>query len=674
MLLAAALPAEAQRRSRRSSALRYVETADGSRSTSTRNIVHWQHVRLVFSKDLDRVAVGHDSLLKVEVLSSREVLLLGRQIGRTSVLAWFQDGTNESFVFNVIEDLAVLGRALRDIHEDIRIESAPDRSAVILRGVVPDVSYKIAAESAARSYLAAGRLGTGGGLLVRSVPDAPEPTETADGADADADTLEPLEPLDLEPRLRVSPGALGGAGRIAIINLIQVEQLPLTTEQKIEEAIADIGGREVRVRRVQAGDLPDDDRDTLILEGTAPHQVALVRVLNVASGIFLGTGSPGKIAVLADEGGGVFGRRNNRRRAGLGTLGALSGIAGANSLGSLDNELSSNVGRAKLLSVAGGRILSLIEVVDVPQVRVAVKLYEINRNRLKQWRPSLAVTTSGLRSGSLRGDQGLVANPDASQRIGSDGFDVEDAFQIVNGAFTNQFQIGNSDVSLDALFSALEAEGIARNLSRPNLTVLSGEVAVFQVGGTVPVPVAFSPAFGGQTQTSVTPGVFGGVQLLPFGVQLAVRPMVGDDDTITMDVNPVIVDPDARLTEDIVATTRTPAPTTAFRRRSIETSARMQDGQALVIGGLVSHNDTDSRAKTPGLHRVPILGWFAKSTSDTDNDTELVIVVTPSIVRDQVAGIELWEYPTFFELLEASVTAPGVSPTAAGPLPMGGGR
>src|SRR5262249_30506199 len=182
--------------------------------------------------------------------------------------------------------------------------------------------------------------------------------------------------------------------------------------------------------------------------------------------------------------------------------------------------------------------------------------------------------------------------------------------------------------------SILEREGIAQSLSSPSLTVLSGELAQVQVGGEIPVPTAFAPAFGGATAgaNTTTPGVFSGTEFVPFGVQLQIRPLVGEDDTITLDVQPLVVTPDTILTDTIRQATGTTVPTTAVQTRALRTSSRLQDGQALVIGGLTSNNTTTNTSSTPGLRETPILGRLFRSFNRNDQSTDLVVVVNPVVV------------------------------------------
>src|SRR5205807_706894 len=109
-----------------------------------------------------------------------------------------------------------------------------------------------------------------------------------------------------------------------VINLLQLENLPPTPEEKIRQAIQGIGGTSVTVRRILKGLIRDDGRDSLVLEGSVPNQVALVRILSLASQIFIGqTATEEDIHVIADEAGGLAGVQG-----GAATGLALGGLGG----------------------------------------------------------------------------------------------------------------------------------------------------------------------------------------------------------------------------------------------------------------------------------------------------------------------------------------------------------
>src|SRR5262245_36924498 len=120
-------------------------------------IIKAQHRRLTFVQDIQRIAVGDSEILAAELITSREVLVLGRETGRTTLIVWFVNGTSREYLFAVQRDLSVLERALKLVHPSIDVDTAPDRDAILLTGNVPDIATKQKAENVARSYLEGGR-------------------------------------------------------------------------------------------------------------------------------------------------------------------------------------------------------------------------------------------------------------------------------------------------------------------------------------------------------------------------------------------------------------------------------------------------------------------------------------------------------------------------------------
>jgi len=638
-------------------------------------IIKSQHKRLTFPLDIKRLAVGDADILFAELITSREVLALGRQTGRTTLIVWFVNGTQKEFVVSVERDLSVLERALGLVNPTIRVESAPDRDALVLTGRVPDVSTSQAAEAIARNYLDAGSNRRGGPETLLAAPPATstQPRQAATTAEAAA-----APPAPGTPAAATAPSAptvqVQSAGQQSgtVINLIELDLLPLLPEEKVQQAIKVIGGGNVRVSRVMHGTVRDDSKDTLVLEGKVPTQVALVRVLALTAQLFVGqTITSQDIRVVADEAGGLAeqggqGQSQNSQSQSLGG-GASSSLFGGNRGARLANQIQTNIGRAKAIEAAGGRILSFIEVTDLPQVRVDIRLVEVNRTKLRAFNPNAVVATSDFRQPSLNPAQSAVAaQGDQAARVGSSGPAIQNVLSFLNGSLLNQIQYAGANFAIDAALSLLERQGIAQSLSSPSLTVLSGEMAQVQVGGEVPVPMAFAPAFGtggstgngGNGTAASTPGVFSSVQFVPFGVQLQIRPLVGDDDTITLDVQPQIVTPDAVLTDAIRQSTGAAVPTTAFQTRALRTSSRLLDGQALVIGGLITNNTSANATRTPWVSRIPIIGRFFEGFNRNDQSTELVIVVNPVVLRTPVADAAMWMFPERSELLRSLIKEP----------------
>jgi len=656
------------------------------RVETVQTVIKSQHVRLPFNKDIQRVAVGDADILSFELINNREILVLGRDTGRTTLIVWFADGTMREYLFAVHRDLSVLQSALRRVHPAIEVESAPDRDAIILTGTVPNFTVSQTAEAVARSYLDAGdtRRGVAARPFLSAQPGVPPaPPEVTPGA-APAPGAQPQQPGAATP-----PAGGPAAGRSemtrlqgevqptgTIINLLRLETLPALPEEKIKEAIQALGGQRVTIRRVLHGNVRDDARDTLVLEGSVPNQIALVRVLEIAAQLFAGqTITADDIRVVADEAGGLAsrGQETNTQNMQLGTSTGAGQLFGGNRSTTLTNQIRRNLGRAKAIEAAGGRILSFIEVSDLPQIRVGIRLLEVNRTRLRSFNPDSALLNANFRQPSLNPAQSatVVQGAQATRVGGISKTAVQNVLSFLSGTLLDQFQLSTANGAVDVALSLLEREGIARSLSSPSLTVLSGELAQFQVGGEVPIPIAFLPTFGTGTATtslSVTAGIFNSVEFVQFGVQLQIRPLVGDDDSITLDVQPQIVTPDSTLTDTIRQTTGTNPLTTAFQSRALRTSSRVQDGQALLIGGLTSANSSNNTASTPGARDLPGLGWLFRSFNRNDESVELVVVVNPVIVRTPVADSALWAFPGHDELMK-SVVIPPIPPANRPPKP-----
>lgn len=638
------------------------------RPATSLTIVKSQYVRLPFTRDVQRIAVGDQEIAAVEIVTNRELLVLGRETGRTSLIVWFSDGSLTEHTLTVQRDLSILQAALQRVHPSIEVEGAPDRDAIVLTGRVADVSVSQLAESIARSYLDAG---SARGSAAQPLLAAPVPAPPAAGAPPAPGAAQAPVPAPQQPtaRLQIEVPPTG-----TIINLIQIERVPLLPEEKIVEAIRPLGGDRVTVRRVLKGNVRNDGVDTLVLEGEVPNQIALVRVLQVAAQLFTArTVGEDDVRVLADESGGLLSGNQDAQASGGGNFGARGSnnvLGGGGGSGArLGNQVQRNVARATAISVADGRILSFVSVRDLPQIRVNVRVFEVNREKLRSFTPVTAALASSRQLPSP--DPSPAATAAQGQgTAGTTGSAVQNVLGFIAGGFLNEFQFTGDHVAVTQALALIEREGIARALSSPSLTVLSGEAARFQVGGEVPIPVAFTPAIGGQTGN--VPGLFTAVDFVSFGLQLEIRPLVGEDDTITLDVQPQFVTPDAALTASIRETSGTNQITTAFSTRALRTSSRLPDGQTLLIAGLTTQNAVLNTARTPGVGDLPGVGWLFKGFNRSEDSLDLVIVVNPVIVRTPLPAAALWAFPGTDELLnrvagDAGAASADRSPTPATP-------
>jgi Flp pilus assembly secretin CpaC len=611
-----------------------------------------QHVRRAWTSDIERVAVGSADLLTAEPTGSRELLLLGKGRGRTSLIVWTRDGQVQNYSVLVQRDIRLLQATLKRLHPRIEVEIAPDRDVVVLTGVVPNLSMSRAAEELAQLYLDAGERraeSKQGEVLIK----AQSPQEVGAKESAPESRRQP----DKE-RERVG----------TVLNLLELQELPPLLEEKLTKALEAAGGNDIRIRRMVKGPVADDEKDVFVLEGTVASQVVLVRVLLTAAQVLTQRRvSEDEVRVIADESGALMSNRQQQLQGQQGQQGAQGqmDLGGANSriFGNgnrgggtmLSNQIHRNLGRAKAIEAAEGRLLSFLRVTDLPQVRVNIRLYEVNRNRLRAYAPRFGVLGSSITQGSL--NPPLASSElqgSSAQRTGGAGTTaLQSVLSFLGGTITSQTQLSTAHFAIDAALSNLEREGIARSLSAPSLTVLSGEQAMFQVGGQIPIPQSFASAFGQNAASA--PGVFNSIVFEEFGIQLGVRPLVGESGDVTLDVQPQIVTPNAELTASIRDSTGTNQLTTAFLSRGLRTSARLQDGQALLIGGLLSREGNETRNSTPGVRDVPGLGWLFKDFNRSDDGRELIIMVNPVVIRDPAPGVGLWAYPETSELLPRQI-------------------
>jgi pilus assembly protein CpaC len=169
-------------------------------------------------------------------------------------------------------------------------------------------------------------------------------------------------------------------------------------------------------------------------------------------------------------------------------------------------------------------------------------------------------------------------------------------------------------IRIDTIIDALEGKGLVRRLAQPNLTTISGETARFHVGGEVPIQTAISNAGGVATSTDYR----------PFGVRLEFVPTVLDNTRVNLRVMTEVSDIDNTINVN---------GNPGFTSRRAEAVIELRDGQSFAMAGLLENVDTRDISQLPWLGQVPMLGALFRSTSFQKRETDLVIVVTPRLVR-----------------------------------------
>jgi pilus assembly protein CpaC len=182
--------------------------------------------------------------------------------------------------------------------------------------------------------------------------------------------------------------------------------------------------------------------------------------------------------------------------------------------------------------------------------------------------------------------------------------------------------------SVDLLITALETKGLARRLAEPNLIALSGDAARFLAGGEFPVPVASTATVGGQPTVTI--------EFKKFGVELGFVPTVLSRGVINLRVEPSVSELDFSNAVQIAGTV-----IPALSRRDARTTVELRDGQSFAIAGLLQTRNRQDVSQVPWIGSVPVLGSLFRSASYQQQETDLVIIVTPHLVAPAAPGQQL---------------------------------
>lgn len=537
-------------------------------------------------RDIRRLALGDPTIVSVVLIDSREILVNAKKTGRTNLILWYADNRREERLCLVEQDLKPLREHLSRLDPEIRVETSSDGQAVVLQGSVATFDMMRAAVDITTRYLEGSSVSSGAGVVIEAKKRESEP---APGA-------EPEKAAQV-----ATPTAT-----TAVRNLLTVRELPASLDRRLEAAIQAFS-RDVRIRRVQQGPAPNDAVDTFVLEGTIRSQSAYTQMLAILDKTLGGTGEAFK--VVADSSGGLF-TGVPQTQPGAGIASTTSGAGAA--AGLIRNDLATNIGRASIVRTSSGRILSFVKVVSIPQVLVSVRILEFDRTKAKTIGVDWSATFKDFDFGVPTG-------------VGSVLPEVASVASVIDGLLSNTVTVIDSRYTLTQTLTLLEKKDLIRTLAEPNLMTLSGEVASFLVGGEVPV----------QQVTSTTTAALAGFEFREFGIRLSIRPVVGEDGTITLDIAPDI--------SSVPSFTTAGAPN--FRRTALQTSAMLKGDQGIVVGGLISLDEQDKISQLPILGDIPILGALFRRTETSFRERELALVLLPKVIMPKPATAFALEAP-----------------------------
>ena len=286
----------------------------------------------------------------------------------------------------------------------------------------------------------------------------------------------------------------------------------------------------------------------------------------------------------------------------------------------------------------GKKVVNLLRVMTPQQVMLEVKIAEVSKTLLDRLGSQLAVRrfTNG----------------------GSNQYSLISSFLSNGGGFVEALRVGRTAVNLDGQ----KDDGLVRVLAEPNIMAISGQQASFLSGGKIFIPIS-------QNQSGGFPVIT--LEEKEFGIGVKFTPTVLDGSRVHL-----------KMVSEVSDLTQTGSPFTSVNGvtavlpsltvRRADTTVQLNDGQSLVIAGLIKNNVTETVKRFPGLGEVPVVGALARSTEFQNEQTELLFVITPRMVKPLAESPRL---PTdnhvvpsraevyFNGALESSTPAPAAPPS-----------
>jgi pilus assembly protein CpaC len=270
------------------------------------------------------------------------------------------------------------------------------------------------------------------------------------------------------------------------------------------------------------------------------------------------------------------------------TISTSNTVAGANGTSSTVGQTTGSAGDSN--------VVNALTIRGRDQVMLKVTVAEVSRNVIKQFGIDL--------SGSFAYGSSAI------------NFNTTNAFPL-NGSPASNFTGAFHNNSVTANVRAMEQTGVIRILAEPNLTAISGETAQFLAGGKFPYPTPPQQAGGAP-----------GFEFQNFGVNLMFTPVVLSEGRISLKVKTEVseLSPETSVT---VSGTTVPG----LKVRSANTTVEIPSGGSLAMAGMIQQETKHTISGIPGVAQLPILGTLFRSRDYLNNQTELMILVTPYIVR-----------------------------------------
>ena len=268
-----------------------------------------------------------------------------------------------------------------------------------------------------------------------------------------------------------------------------------------------------------------------------------------------------------------------------------------------------NGGTVIITSASGSSsssVINMLKILGDDQVTLKVTVAEISRTVMKQLGVNL-FANGALGGISFSGNVGTVTGL---------GTGISDGGQLISG------KLGST--TLSSYLNAMEQSGVMRTLAEPTLTAISGEKAEFQVGGEFNILTAASRAQDDKGKTTETESF----AKISYGIGLEFLPIVLGPGRINLKVRTSVSEPTSEGSAEAVGRN-----ILSVRKRLADTTVELPSGGSMMIAGLVRDDVRQVLSGYPGASKIPILGTLFRSRDFVRNETELVIIVTPYLVR-----------------------------------------
>ncbi len=308
----------------------------------------------------------------------------------------------------------------------------------------------------------------------------------------------------------------------------------------------------------------------------------------------------------------------------------------------------------------GKRVVNLLRVTSPQQVMLEVKIAEVSKSLLDKFGIDFArmfTSADGLSSRIISGIIG--GGPALLGRFGNNvaGGVIDSLADATIGGGNAAARTRLAAAGKSATLLGIDAEkkdGLVRVLAEPNIMAISGQSASFLSGGKIFIPVAQARDNGGTTIT---------LEEKEFGVGLKFSPTVLDGTRVNL-----------KLVSEVSELAQTGSPFStvggvtsvlpSITTRKVDTTVQLNDGQSFAVAGLIRNNVTETLSRFPGLGEIPVLGALFRSTEFQKDQTELIFIITPRLVKPAVALAVPGDTPALGEAVRAARTSMTVNPDA----------